>query len=93
VNPVALLLILGGIAAITVGALRIRGPLATIRHLDETAANLDRYTNWRGRDTSVDAGGPTGADEMRALMRQRVILWGALVVAGVVLVVAGLLSL
>jgi hypothetical protein len=92
VNLVALLLILGGIAAITVGALRIRGPLATIRHLDETAANLDRYTNWRGRDTSVDAEGPTGADEMRALMRQRIILWGALVVAGVVLVVAGLIA-
>jgi hypothetical protein len=92
VNPLGVLLILGGVAAITVGALRIRGPLATIRHLDETAANLDRYTNWRGRDTSVDAEGPTGADEMRALMRQRVILWGALVVAGVLLVAAGLIA-
>ena len=30
---------------------------------------------------------------MRALMRQRVILWGALVVVGVVLLAAGLLNL
>ena len=31
---VGLLLILGGIAAIAIGALQVRGPLATIRHLD-----------------------------------------------------------
>jgi hypothetical protein len=88
-----LLLIAAGLAAIVVGALRIRGPIATIRRLDETAANLERYTSWRGRDTSVEAEGPTGADEMRALMRQRAILWGALIVAGVVLIAAGLLNL
>ncbi len=93
VNPLGLLLILAGVVAIVVGAMRIRGPLATIRRLDETAANLERYTSWRGRDTSVDAEGPTGADEMRALMRQRATLWGALVVVGVVLVAAGLLTL
>jgi hypothetical protein len=92
-SPVALLLIAAGVVAIAIGAVRIRGPMATIRRLDETAANLERYTSWRGRDTSVDADGPTGADEMRALMRQRAILWGALIVVGVVLLVAGLLSL
>jgi hypothetical protein len=75
---------------VAIGPRMRRAPMAMAA---TPAANLDRYTNWRGRDTSVDAGGPTGADEMRALMRQRVILWGALVVAGVVLVVAGLLSL
>jgi uncharacterized membrane protein HdeD (DUF308 family) len=92
-DPLGLLLILAGVVAIVVGAMRIRGPLATIRRLDETAANLERYTSWRGRDTSVDADGPTGADEMRALMRRRATLWGALVVVGVVLVAAGLLTL
>ena len=92
-SPLALLLIAAGVAAIAIGALRIRGPMATIRRLDETAANLERYTSWRGRDTSIEAEGPTGADEMRALMRQRTVLWGALIVAGVVLLVAGLLSL
>lgn len=92
-SPLALLLIAAGIAAIAIGAMRIRGPMATMRRLDETAANLERYTSWRGRDTSVEADGPTGADEMRALMRQRVILWGALIVVGVVLLVAGLITL
>jgi hypothetical protein len=92
-GPLALLLIAAGIAAVAIGVLRIRGPMATIRRLDETAANLERYTSWRGRDTSVEAEGPTGADEMRSLMRQRAILWGALIVVGVVLLAAGLLSL
>jgi hypothetical protein len=92
-NPLALLLILGGVVAVAVGATRIRGPLATIRRLDETAANLERSTSWRGRDTSVEADGPTGADEMRALMRRHVTLWGALVVVGVVLVAVGLIAL
>jgi hypothetical protein len=79
-----------GVAAIVLGALRIRGPLATIRRLDETDANLQRYETWRGRSTSVEADGPTGADEMRALMRRRAILWGALIGAGAVLIVLGL---
>lgn len=91
-SPLGLLLIAAGLAAIVIGALRIRGPIATIRRLDETAANLERYTSWRGRDTSVEAEGPTGADEMRALMRQRAILWGALIAVGVALLAAGLLN-
>ncbi len=85
-----LLLILGGIAAIAIGALRVRGPLATIRRLDATEANLARYETWRGKQTGVQAEGPTGADIMRAQMRQRVMLWGGLIGAGVVLIVLGL---
>ena len=42
-EPVGLLLIAVGGVAIVVGALRIRGPLATIRRLDEADANLRRY--------------------------------------------------
>jgi len=89
---VGLVLIIGGIAAIAVGALRVRGPLATIRRLDQTEANLARYETWRGRRTGVDADGPTGADEMRAQMRQRVLLWSAVIDAGVVAIVLGLLT-
>jgi len=89
---VGLVLIIGGIAAIAVGALRVRGPLATIRRLDQTEANLARYETWRGRRTGVDADGPTGADEMRAQMRQRVLLWSAVIGAGVVAIVLGLLT-
>lgn len=87
----SLALILGGIAAIAVGALRIRGPLDTIRRLDQTEANLARYETWRGKRTGVEAEGPTGADTMRALMRQRAFLWGGLIGAGAVAIVAGLL--
>lgn len=90
-EPVGLALILVGCAAVALGALRIRGPLATIRRLDATAENLQRYDTWRGRDTTVQPDGPTGADEMRVYMRKRVILWGALIGAGIVLIVTGLL--
>jgi hypothetical protein len=89
---VGLLLIVGGVAAIAVGALRIRGPLATIRRLDQTEANLARYETWRGRRTGVDADGPTGADVMRAQMRQHVLLWSAVIGAGVVAILLGLVT-
>jgi hypothetical protein len=89
-DMVGLVLIIGGIAAIAVGALRVRGPLATIRRLDQTEANLARYETWRGRRTGVDADGPTGADVMRAQMRQRVLLWSAVIGVGVVAIVLGL---
>jgi hypothetical protein len=89
-DVVGLALIVGGIAAIAVGVLQVRGPLATIRRLDQTEANLERYETWRGRRTGVDADGPTGADVMRAQMRQRVLLWGVVIGAGAVLVVLGL---
>jgi hypothetical protein len=90
-DALGLVLIVGGIAAIAIGILQVRGPLATIRHLDQTQANLARYDSWRGKNTGVQADGPTGADVMRAQMRQRVLVWGALIVAGAVSVVIGLL--
>jgi hypothetical protein len=89
-DVMGLALIVGGIAAIAVGVLQVRGPLATIRRLDQTEANLERYETWRGRRTGVEADGPTGADVMRAQMRQRVLLWGVVIGAGAVLVVLGL---
>ena len=88
----SLVLVAGGIVAIVIGGLQIRGPLATIRRLDETEANLARYETWRGKQTGPQADGPTGADEMRAQMRQRVIVWGVVVAAGVVSVFVGLLA-
>jgi hypothetical protein len=85
-----LVLIVGGIAAIIVAALQMRGPLATVRRLDETQANLERYETWRGKRTGVEADGPTGADEMRAQMRRSLTLWGVVAGAGVVSIVVGL---
>ena len=87
----AIALIAAGVAAIAVGAFRLRGPLATIRRLDETEANLERYETWRGKRTGIEAEGPTGADIMRQQMRQRVVLWGFVTAAGVVAVLVGLI--
>lgn len=91
-NVLSLVLIIGGIAAIVVAALQMRGPLATVRRLDEAQANIDRYESWRGKQTGPQADGPTGADVMRAQMRQRMILWGVVAGAGVVSVFVGLIA-
>ena len=87
-----IVLIAAGIGAVAIGASQIRGPIATIRHLDQTAANLERYESWRGKNTGVDADGPTGADIMRQQMRGRVILWGVVIGAGVAGILVGLLA-
>jgi hypothetical protein len=86
-SPLALVLLVGGVVAVVVGWWRMRGPLARYRQLQETEANLRRYDAWRG-NRSTAGGGPTGADTMRQLMRQRVIAWGAVIVVGVILMVA-----
>jgi hypothetical protein len=91
-DVLSLVLIAGGIVAVIVGALQMRGPLAVIRRLDETQANLARYETWRGKRTGPQADGPTGADEMRAQMRQRLLLWGVIAGAGVVSLFVGLLA-
>lgn len=87
-----LALIAAGVIAIAVGVLRMRGPITMMRQLDQTEANLERYDAWRGKRTEIEAAGPTGADEMKAYMRQRAAIWGALVVVGAVLVIFGLVS-
>jgi hypothetical protein len=90
-DPLGIALAVAGVVAIVIGAVQIRGPLATIRHLDETEANLARYETWRGKRTGVEADGPTGADIMRQQMRQRLLLWAGVIGAGVVSIVVGLL--
>jgi hypothetical protein len=92
-DMIGLLLIAGGIVAIVVAALQMRGPLATVRRLDEAQANIDRYETWRGKQTGPQADGPTGADVMRAQMRQRLMLWGVVAGAGVVAVFVGLITI
>ena len=86
----SLALIVGGTVAVVIGVLQVRGPLATIRHLDQTEANLSRYESWRGKQTGPQAEGPTGADIMRAQMRQRVMLWAGLIGGGILAVILGL---
>lgn len=90
-DALSLVLIAGGIVVIIVAAFQMRGPLTTVRRLDAAQANIDRYETWRGKQTGVQADGPTGADEMRAQMRQRLIIWGLVAGVGVVSIFVGLL--
>jgi hypothetical protein len=92
VTTVGLVLVIAGVALIGLAVWMGRAPLATIRHLDATAANLKRYDDWRGGHRSIEDDGPTGADEMRAQMRQRLILWAIVGIVGIVLVIVGLLQ-
>jgi hypothetical protein len=82
---------IGGLVLLGAGIVMIRGPLARYQQLQQTDENLRRYESWRGgsRRTAVDYGGTTGADVMKAQMRQRVQLWAGAIVVGIVLIVAG----
>ena len=91
-TTVGLVLVVAGIALVAIAAWMGRAPLAAIRHLDATAANLKRYDEWRGGRRAIDDGGPTGADVMRAQMRRRLAGWAALGGAGIALVIVGLLQ-
>ena len=83
-----ILLWVGGAALIALGAWQVRAPLAKYRALQATEANLRRYDDWRG-SRLVDDSERTGADEMKDYLRDRVRLWSAVLVIGVVLVVVG----
>jgi hypothetical protein len=85
---VNVLLWVAGVVLIAVGAYQVRGPLARYRGLQATEANLRRYDDWRG-SRLIDDSERTGADEMKDYMRDRVRLWGAVIVVGIVLVVVG----
>jgi hypothetical protein len=80
---------IGGVVLLAGGVMAVRRPLARYRELQATEANLRRYDSWRGGNrTAVDTG-VTGADIMRGHLRSTVIRWGAVIAAGIVLIVAG----
>ena len=83
-----LILWIVGVALLALGIWQVRQPLAHYRSLEAAQANLRRYDDWRG-GRMTDASGRTGADEMRDLLRDRVRLWVAVIIVGVVLIVAG----
>lgn len=80
-----------GVALIALAALRVKGPLARRRALDETTANLQRYDEWRGNRLRPEPGERTGADEMREELSRQVRLWGGVAAAGIVCLVVGFL--
>ena len=91
-TTLGLLMVIVGLAVIAVAAWLARAPLTMIRHLDATEANLRRYDEWRGGRHADSEGGTTGADEMRAFMRRRLLLLAGAGIAGGILVVVGLLQ-
>ena len=91
-TTLGLVLVVAGLAIVAVAAWLARAPLTMIRHLDATEANLRRYDEWRGGRHADSEGGTTGADEMRAFMRRRLLVLAAVGIAGGVLVVVGLLQ-
>lgn len=79
---------IAGVVLLLLGIWQVRQPLAHYRSLEATQANLRRYDDWRGGRMADDSG-RTGADEMRDLLRNRVRLWVGVIIAGIVLLVAG----
>ncbi len=77
-----------GVLLLGLGIWQVRQPLAHYRSLQATQADLRRYDDWRGGRMTNDST-RTGADEMRDLLRDRVRLWVAVLIVGVVLIVAG----
>ena len=89
-----LVLWLGGAVLLILGIVQIRAPLARSNELKALEENAKRYDAWRGGSrtaASPPAGGRTGADEMQEMLRTRVRIWAAAIVAGIVMIVAGFL--
>ena len=82
----SLALVAAGVVLIAVGALRARDPYRRYMALKEQDANVARYEAWRG---GARPDGKTGASVAMAMLRRRTQVGAGIVIAGVVLVVAG----
>ena len=82
----ALVLILAGVALIVVGVNRTRGPYRQLSALREQDANIARYEAWRG---GVRSDEKTGASVAMQVLRRQAQIGGAIIIAGVVLIVIG----
>ena len=83
---VNLALIAVGVVLIVVGAIRARAPYQRYIVLREQDANVARYEAWRGGSRPDSK---TGASVAMAMLRRQAQIGGAIVIAGVVLVVLG----
>jgi len=89
-NPLGLALVAGGLALVAVGLSRARVPWGRYQAMRAQEANAERYRSWRGGPGDA-AGGTTGADVMKSVLRSRVRQALLVAAAGVVLAVAGLM--
>ena len=83
-----LALIVAGVALIVVGAVRARAPYQRYMALKQQDANVARYEAWRG---GARPDSKTGASVAMDMLRRQAQVGGAIVIAGVVLVVLGFL--
>jgi hypothetical protein len=88
-SPLALVLVVAGLALLALGLSRARGPWARYQALRAQEANAERYRAWRGGPGRA-VGDTTGADVMKALMRSRVREALVVAAAGVALAVVGI---
>jgi hypothetical protein len=80
-----LLLLIAGVALIVLGAVRARDPYRRYMVLREQDANVARYEAWRGGPRSDPK---TGSSVAMQVLRRKAQIGGAIVIAGVVCVVA-----
>ncbi len=87
-EPLNVVLWLGGIALVVVGYRRARLPWARYQALKAQDQNVARYESWRGgvRDDST-----TGASVAMAILRRQAQIGGAIVIAGAALIFVGFL--
>jgi hypothetical protein len=90
VSLLGLVLVAGGLGLVAVGLARARVPWSRYQAMRAQEANAERYRAWRGGLDDA-AGGTTGADVMKSVLRSRVRRALAVAAAGVVLVIAGLI--
>ena len=76
-----------GVARISLGYLRAKGPWARYQELKAQEANISRYEGWRG--TRLRDNGPSAASIMAQQMRRRAQIGGLILIAGFVLVFVG----
>jgi hypothetical protein len=88
VDLAGLVLIVVGAALIVVGAIRTRGPYRRYMAIREQDANVARYEAWRG---GVRSDSKSGASVAMQILRRQAQVGGAIIIAGVVCVVAGFL--
>jgi hypothetical protein len=80
-----LVLLIAGVVLIVLGAVRARDPYRRYMALREQDANVARYEAWRG---GARPDSKTGSSVAMQVLRRKAQIGGAIVIAGVVCVVA-----
>jgi uncharacterized membrane protein len=77
-----------GVALVTIGYTRARGPWSRYQALRQQQANIDRYEAWRG-GLRTEGSGTTGASVAMSELRRQVQIAGIIAIVGFVLIFIG----